>query len=194
MLKKIILLVFIGFLTAGCSQQAGREELAVSDIKTMIGQKPYTLIYFWTTWCGPCRKTLSQTLPVVERSLDTSKVQLLVVAVSSDDEAVNKIRDNADLKTPNYKLRFNGPDIWLNHKMALKNALHELFPGRQVWNNGVPVFVLADDKGNVINKKLPSDLQKLFALLDTAGAGLMKAKQANSNDPVSLTSEFEKKL
>ena len=166
----MMILCFLLPLSAIQCQEAGSKmELDTADISALIKKKPYTLIYYWTTWCGPCRKTLSETLPQITKSLDSSKVQLLVIAVSADEKAVSEIRSKSTLKSPPYRLKFFGPDIWLSHKAAIKSSLEELFPDQQIWNNSVPVFLLTNENQKVLYKKLPSSLEHLPPLLHENG-------------------------
>lgn len=166
----LLLFFLVGFAGCGNTSPEGDrniETVTAADLKELVAQKEYSLIYFWTTWCGPCRKTLNNTLPELSKLIDKDKVQILVVAVSKDEDRLSKTLEARDLNAQSLRLEFFGPDIFVNHKLALKNTLEELFPEENVWKNSVPVFVLADRDAKVIQPDLPSKLEKLKHLLQT---------------------------
>lgn len=169
-MKRITLLVIFCLTLVSCQNAKNvteeKETLSSEELKIEITKKEHTLIYFWTTWCGPCRKTIKELLPALERSIDTSKVQLLVVAVSKNDKQIKDILSTSRLTSKKLKLDFTGPDIYLNHKFALKNTLEKLFVNEKVWRNSVPVFALVNKRGEVVNAHLPKDLDKLLAILN----------------------------
>jgi len=44
------------------------QTVSANEIKAIIQQKNYTLLYFYTTWCKPCLETLKNE---IRNSLDT---------------------------------------------------------------------------------------------------------------------------
>ncbi|WP_423149485.1 thioredoxin-like domain-containing protein [Rubrolithibacter danxiaensis] len=163
-MKKILILFLLSaFLINGCTTKKNSEDntIDVSGLQSLIKKKDYTLVYFWTTWCGPCRKTLSQTLPEFEKTINPATTQLVVVAVSKDDEKINKVLGKSSLSADKYKLAFSGPDVYLAHKVVLKQTLEDLFPNDKVWRNGVPVFVLVNKDMKVLDPKLSTKLAEL---------------------------------
>ncbi len=160
--------VLISLVLISCNNSSpGSSEINLSsqDIKNRIQKKEYSLVYFWASWCGVCRKTMAQTLPEIEKSLNTSKVQLLVIAANNDGEKISKLVSESGLQTTPYHLDFLGPDTWLLQKNNLKNTFTDLFPQTKVWNNSIPVFILVDKNLKVIDAKLPRDLPELQARL-----------------------------
>lgn len=166
---KITIAFFSILVLFSCTDAGGlntaRKELNNKELSHLIKNKKYSLIYFWTTWCGPCRKTISQTLPVIEKSIDTSRFQLLVIAVSKDEEKINKIINSSGLKSRGFRLSFMGPDMSLTHKMVLEDTLEELFPDKKVWRNSVPVFIMVDNKMEVIRYRMPTQLEDALKIL-----------------------------
>ena len=172
-MKGMIMFVVSCLLLGGC-QSTGttsidNQKVDVAYLKLHIAEKDYTLLYFWTTWCGPCRKAFKETLPQIEGAIDETKSQLITIAVSKDDKKIAEISEVAGLKANNLKLGFIGPDLYLNHKRVLENALEDLFQDQKVWRNSVPVFILVNRSGHVIDAKLPKDIQHLIDLLDEKG-------------------------
>jgi thiol-disulfide isomerase/thioredoxin len=148
------------------TQTLEKKVITEAELSILIKKKDYTLVYFWTTWCGPCRKTLSKTLPVLEAKLDSSKVQLIVVAVSKDEKKIDEIITQSKLRSSNFRLEFTGPDIYLIHKIVLKNILENLFPHDIVWRNSVPVFTLVNKDHKVIIPHISTHLDKALKLFE----------------------------
>ncbi len=142
-----------------------KDIVTTERLTEVIKQKEYSLIYFWTTWCGPCRKTLAETLPVIAQTIDSSNAQLITVAISKDEQKINAIMDRSALKSQKFRLAFSAPDMYLTHKLVLKNTLETLFPNSSVWNNSVPVFVLVDKNLNVLIPKIPSEIEEAITAL-----------------------------
>ena len=143
------------------TKEDSKLKLATPQIKELIRKKEYSLVYFWASWCGVCRKTMAETLPEIQSSLDENKFQLLVIAANNNGDKIKELVAESGLNTTPYHLDFTGPDTWLLQKPNLKTTFTDLFPKTQVWNNSIPVFILVDKNLNVVDAKLPRNLPDL---------------------------------
>ena len=149
-------------IACGSSQKENAQaKLTSPQIRNLIRQKEYSLVYFWASWCGVCRKTMAETLPEIQNSLDTNRTQLLVIAANNDGEKIAELVKESGLNTTPNHLDFIGPDTWMLQKPALKNTFADLFPDTKVWNNSIPVFILVDKNLKVLDGKLPRSLPEL---------------------------------
>lgn len=102
-----------------------------------------TYIDMWATWCGPCCKEIPHLEKVVEKYKGNDKIQFLSLSIDANKQAwLNKLKkDNP--AWPQYLV----PEEDANKLMSLMGI------------NGIPRFIMLDEKGNVIfpDAKRPSD-------------------------------------
>ncbi len=84
--------------TDGWDYDMPRLRPAGGTLSSEAGKGKPQLLYFWATWCGPCRKTS----PLVSKLHDELGDKVQVVGVSSEDEAVIRtfIADHPDYTYP----------------------------------------------------------------------------------------------
>lgn len=102
-----------------------------------------TYIDMWATWCGPCCKEIPHLEKVVEKYKGNDKIQFLSLSIDTNKQAwLNKLKkDNP--AWPQYLV----PEEDANKLMS------------EMGINGIPRFIMLDEKGNVIfpDAKRPSD-------------------------------------
>ncbi|APG64477.1 hypothetical protein LPB136_03465 [Tenacibaculum todarodis] len=110
--------------------------------------KKAVLIDFWASWCGPCR-VLS---PRIKKLYDTYKNQGFDIVTVSQDRSINAWENGV------YE---DAMENW-NHVYDDDNDIAKMYGVR-----GIPHMVLLDDKGRIIQNKIPIDklekeLKKIF--------------------------------
>lgn len=102
-----------------------------------------TYIDMWATWCGPCCKEIPHLEKVVEKYKGNDKIQFLSLSIDTNKQAwLNKLKkDNP---------------AWPQYLMPEEDA-NKLMSEMGI--NGIPRFIMLDEKGNVIfpDAKRPSD-------------------------------------
>lgn len=102
-----------------------------------------TYIDMWATWCGPCCKEIPHLEKVVEKYKGNDKIQFISISIDANKQAwLNKLKkDNP---------------AWPQYLMPEEDA-NKLMS--QMGINGIPRFIMLDEKGNVIfpDAKRPSD-------------------------------------
>ena len=102
-----------------------------------------TYIDMWATWCGPCCKEIPHLGKVVEKYKGNDKIQFISISIDTNKQAwLNKLKkDNP---------------AWAQYLMPQEDA-NKLMSLMGI--NGIPRFILLDEKGNVIaaDAKRPSD-------------------------------------
>ena len=131
----------------------------------LISQKDKTLVYVWTTWCSGCRKTLAETLPRLQETIDTSEYQILLIAASKNKAEVDSLISATALKENSYLLNFTGPDKGVFQNLGIQFLLEKSFPNDEIFTRAIPVFFLVDRNGQVLNNKLPHSYDEVIRLL-----------------------------
>lgn len=162
---RYLLVISLLFASLSCSNTTGRERMIDSQkLSHLISQKDKTLVYFWTTWCSGCRKTLDETLPRLQETIDTSEYQILLIAASKNREEVDSLVSAAALKGNSYLLDFTGPDKGVFQNLGIQFLLEKTFPNDEIFTRSIPVFFLVDRNGTVLNKKLPHSYDEAIRL------------------------------
>lgn len=102
-----------------------------------------TYIDMWATWCGPCCKEIPHLEKVVEQYKGNDKIQFISISIDANKQAwLNKLKkDNP---------------AWPQYLMPQADADQLM---KEMGINGIPRFILLDEKGNIIypDAKRPSD-------------------------------------
>jgi thiol-disulfide isomerase/thioredoxin len=153
--------------TLSCSNTTERERMITSQkLSQLISKKDKTLVYVWTTWCSGCRKTLAETLPQLQETIDTSQYQILLIAASKNKAEVDSLVSATALKGNSYLLNFTGPDKGVFQNLGIQFLLERSFPNDEIFTRAIPVFFLVDRNGKILNKKLPHDYDEVIRLLN----------------------------
>ncbi len=163
---RYLLVVILILASFSCSNSKEEQQMINSKKLThLIAQKDKSLIYIWTTWCSGCRETLVETLPDLQASIDTSKVQLILIAASKNRAEVDSLVASSMLTSNSYYLDFNGPDKGIFQNLGIQFLLEKTFPEEEIFTRAIPVFILVDREGKLINKKLPHSYDEAIRLL-----------------------------
>ena len=163
MIKKL-LLAFVFLFAFSCSSSIEDSRLMdANKMSQLISKKDKTLVYIWTTWCSGCRETLAETLPDLKANIDTSEVQIILIAASKNKHEVDSLVGKSGFTKSSYFLDFIGPDKGKFQTLGIKQFLSANFKGEKIYTGGIPVFFLVDRNGKVLNKKLPHSCEELIS-------------------------------
>jgi len=76
-----------------------KKKLDKKDIKEFVQNKPYTLLYFWVSWCGYSQDGLVNDYYTNYGLLNNDTVQTMLI-VLSDTVSVNTLMYNNNIKLP----------------------------------------------------------------------------------------------
>ncbi|WP_320020216.1 redoxin family protein [Labilibaculum manganireducens] len=164
---RYLLAICLFLITLSCSNSAEKGRMINSKkLSQLISQKDKTLVYVWTTWCSGCRKTLAETLPRLQETIDTSEYQILLIAASKNKEEVDSLVSASGLQINSWFLDFTGPDKGVFQNLGIQFLLEKTFPKAGIFTRAIPVFFLVDRNGKVLNKKLPYSYDEAIRLLN----------------------------
>ena len=97
----VLLLAMVYYFYSSFLQKASSSlilEENRTDFKKYIKEKPYTILYFWASWCGIFQAGLLNDYAVNYKYLNNDTVQSLLI-VASDTNAVNEfmVKNNIDV-------------------------------------------------------------------------------------------------
>lgn len=97
--------------------------------------RPYVLVNFFATWCGPCRREIPD---LVEMQDDpNSEANVVLISIDSPSDAKSKLRDfltDMNVSFPTYA-RTQGEAAFIKR----------FYP---VWDGRIPLTLIYDQKGN----------------------------------------------
>jgi len=109
--------------------------------------KPMTLLVFWASWCGPCRREI----PELKQFYNKYKDKVSIVSLSIDDKYVN------------WKMAVEKENMpWLN----LSGLPNDPNGVKEKYNIiSVPNLILLNKEGGVINKDV-NNLSEVIKIID----------------------------
>lgn len=102
-----------------------------------VGAGKYTLVDFWASWCGPCRKETPNVVAVFDKYRDKGLVVIGVPVNDKLDATVQALKD----------LGIHYPQV-LDPKMKLAEQFNVA---------GIPYIILFDPEGNIVADDLRED-------------------------------------
>jgi thiol-disulfide isomerase/thioredoxin len=130
-----------GVYTTHCEDQEVRLEVS--------GQ---TLLYFWASWCGPC-KPLMKTLDDRRNQIAESGLRLIGVNVDQSCEVFAEVND---------KIQAPGEQYWAGGYYG------DVAQALRVYRRGIPTGVLFDRKGRLVAVK--TGAPNVLSLVDSVAA------------------------
>jgi thiol-disulfide isomerase/thioredoxin len=116
-----------GPVQVGAAAPAANLQAYRGPVQTYLGKKKQHLLFFWATWCGPCKLSIPELLAVEKEK------KIPVVAVTDEGRTVlDKFLKKYTGTLPNAIAMDEGRKNFVSYGVS-----------------GTPTFVLIDDKGNV---------------------------------------------
>lgn len=118
------------------------------NLMDVAKERKYTLIEFWGTWCGPCKKIT----PFLKETFkaNTSKLNIIGIAVDKNEDLVKKyIIENGMTWT----------NIFLDIKNINKGILEELKI------QAYPTFILIDNEGKILYRGSTDSFDEMVQLI-----------------------------
>lgn len=138
------LTIFLLFLFFSCGNDSAKNEKLVDSINNVIEDNEYTVIYFGAHWCGPCTWVFENKMTEI---LDADYDNLGCITIFFDSG--NKVRNNENIMkySPVILPSIGG----LLDKNRANNILKESLQDYEDVNY-MPIMILCDKKGNIINR------------------------------------------
>ena len=142
-MKTRLLLIFMLLSMVSCGDNGSNDKL-VNTIEELIENNEYTVIYFGAHWCGPCTWVFENKMTEI---LDADYDKLGCVTIFFDSG--NKVEKNEDIMkySPVILSSIGG----LLDKNRANNILKESLQDYEDVNY-MPIMILCDKKGNIINR------------------------------------------
>ena len=116
-----------GVITLREDGELVKEEGAFEDF---VGTGHYTLVDFWASWCGPCRKETPNVVAVFNKYRDKG-LTVIGIPVNDEEEAMIKALKDLDIHYPQV----------IDASQAIADRFHVL---------GIPYILLFDPEGNIV--------------------------------------------
>ena len=108
-----------------------KEEGAFEDF---VGTGHYTLVDFWASWCGPCRRETPNVVAVFNKYRDKG-LTVIGIPVNDEEEAMVKALKDLDIHYPQV----------IDASQAIADRFHV---------SGIPYILLFDPEGNIVAEDL----------------------------------------
>lgn len=158
MRKLIVLIIFsvVFVITFACQTDTEKKnstkeslELNKDDFKKYIKEKPYTILYFWASWCGFSQEGLINDYSKNYQYLNNDTVQSLLI-VASDTNSINSFMVSNNIKVP-YKCLHEGKYSIVRRNITdgknMEIFIKEMF-GYKNKISGFPTVLLVDSSFN----------------------------------------------
>ncbi len=156
-MKKILILasflfVFLYTFIKKQGEISNKESCEINheDFKKYIKERPYTILYFWVSWCGFSQAGLINDYSKNYKYINNDTVQSLLI-VASDTTSINSFMTNNSIKLP-YKCLHEGKYILLTRNITdgrnKDNFIKDLFNYKSI--PGFPTVLLIDSSLNVL--------------------------------------------
>ena len=142
-MKTRLLLIFMLLSMVSCGDNGSNDKL-VNTIEELIENNEYTVIYFGAHWCGPCTRVFENKMMEI---LDADYDKLGCITIFFDSG--NKVRNNENIMkySPVILPSIGG----LLDKNRANNILKESLQDYEDVNY-MPIMIICDKKGNIINR------------------------------------------
>ncbi|MEZ5018011.1 MAG: thioredoxin-like domain-containing protein [Flavipsychrobacter sp.] len=158
-MRYFALLLLIPFVFSACGAAAGDDDknynlstvkvIKGKDVAPMTKEKEYTAVYFWATWCTPCRLTLKKSIKQMLDTAQNDNFQILVVALSKNPEQVQQIISDAGITQTTYVVNDYTFDNALGDKLKMNKVIKSINDDVKFLNQ-VPVVLMLNKEGKVL--------------------------------------------
>lgn len=144
----IIALLFIFLALIACqfkAEKASSKEINTEEFKRFIKDKPYTILYFWVSWCGYSQAGLVNDYSKNYKYINNDTVQSLLI-VASDTNSINSFMNNNNINVP-YKCLHEGKHHPIERNFKDGKNMEEFIEDMFVYENkrlGFPTVLLVD--------------------------------------------------
>ena len=156
-MKYFSILLSIVLLFSSCGASADEKDYNLTTVKVIKGkevalltkEKAYTAVYFWATWCTPCRLTLKKSIKHMLDTAQNDNFKIVVVALSKNPNQVQHIIDKAGITQTTYVVNDYSFDNALGDKLKMNKVIKSI--NRDVkFLNQVPVVLMLNKEGEVL--------------------------------------------
>ncbi len=142
-MKTRLLLIFLLLSMVSCGDNGSNDKL-VNTIEELIENNEYTVIYFGAHWCGPCTWVFENKITEI---VDAGYDKLGYITIFFDSGNMIKNNENIMKYSPVILPSRGG----LFDKNSANNILRESIQDYEDVNY-MPIMILCDKKGNIINR------------------------------------------
>ena len=142
-LKSILLILFISFISYGQANQqilntVEVSEIGVDELNDIIKNREgkVLLINIWATWCVPCKEEFPDLIKFIETYGD--KVELIGISIDYSDEVESKIIPFLSKLNPNFV-------NYVNTENNTEKFINNLNPD---WSGAIPATFFYDLNGD----------------------------------------------
>ena len=184
-MKKIILLAFFSVVLVilyinsrkqGTVSNIKSHEINHEDFKKYIKERPYTILYFWVSWCGISQAGLINDYSKNYQYINNDTVQSLLI-VASDTNSINSFMVKNNIKVP-YKCLHEGSYLPLIGNITdgknKEQFINDMFNYKGIIS-GFPTVLLVDSSFNgLMESDKTKDAVRIYRYFE-------KNKNINSN-------------
>ncbi len=177
MKKKSILALIItaSILFFSCSGVKTNDGLTLSSekLQMIVKEKPKTLLFFWTSWCGASHYVLENTYKNLADSLEKLSINaniILLCASANQDSTIKVLSELSGIQS--YYMENPGSGVAPLDRYRIKKFLNtnfgkdnqKLITGGD-FQFGIPISIIVNNENELINSNAPQEAPYLIKLL-----------------------------
>jgi len=138
-----------GIQNTGVTKESN--EINNEDFDKLIKRKPYTILYFWASWCGFSQAGLINDYSKNYQQINNDTVQSLLI-VSSDTNSIRSFMEDNNINLP-YKCLYEGNYSIITRNIKdgenMEGFIKDMF-GYKILAHGFPTILLVDSSFTVL--------------------------------------------
>ncbi len=122
------------------------------NLMEFVKKKPYTILYFWVSWCGFSKDGLINDYCLNYSSLNNDTVQSILIVVS-DTSSINSFMNNNNISTPYFCLHEDKYPLAIRNVKdgnSMDDFIFDVFAYRNEVKYVFPTVLLVDSTSSVI--------------------------------------------